>query len=85
MDVSNLISGSSAFSKTSFNIWKFTVRLNPYSHPYRHPQSDILQAFREENKQYVPVDEEKGRKTQSKEMGSSDVVVDREAIKPWEN
>ena len=25
MDVGNLISGSSAFSKTSFNIWKFTV------------------------------------------------------------
>ena len=24
-DVGNLISGSSAFSKTSFNIWKFTV------------------------------------------------------------
>ena len=43
-----------------------------------------MQAFREENKHYVPVDEEKGRKTQSKEMGSSDVVVDREARKPWE-
>ena len=26
-DVGNLISGSSAFSKTSWNIWKFTVRL----------------------------------------------------------
>ena len=25
MDVSNLISGSSAFSKSSLNIWKFTV------------------------------------------------------------
>ena len=24
-DVGNLISGSSAFSKTSLNIWKFTV------------------------------------------------------------
>ena len=24
-DVGNLISGSSAFSKSSFNIWKFTV------------------------------------------------------------
>ena len=45
----------------------------------------MLQAFREENKHCVPVYEEKGRKTQSKEMGSSDVVVDREAIKPWEN
>ena len=27
MDVSNLISGSSAFSKSSLNIWKFTVRV----------------------------------------------------------
>ena len=26
-DVGNLISGSSAFSKTSLNIWKFTVDL----------------------------------------------------------
>ena len=26
-DVSNLISGSSAFSKTSLNIWKFTVNV----------------------------------------------------------
>ena len=26
--VGNLISGSSAFSKTSFNIWKFTVHLS---------------------------------------------------------
>ena len=26
-DVGNLISGSSAFSKTSLNIWKFTVNL----------------------------------------------------------
>ena len=26
-DVGNLISGYSAFSKTSLNIWKFTVRL----------------------------------------------------------
>ena len=25
MDVGNLISGSSAFSKTSLNIWKFTI------------------------------------------------------------
>ena len=25
MDVGNLISGSSAFSKTSLNVWKFTV------------------------------------------------------------
>ena len=27
MDVGNLISGSSAFSKSSLNIWKFTVHL----------------------------------------------------------
>ena len=27
MGVGNLISGSSAFSKTSLNIWKFTVRV----------------------------------------------------------
>ena len=26
-DVGNLISGSSAFSKTSMNIWKFTVHV----------------------------------------------------------
>ena len=27
MDVGNLVSGSSAFSKTSLNIWKFTVHV----------------------------------------------------------
>ena len=27
-DVDNLISGSSAFSKTSLNIWKFTVHVD---------------------------------------------------------
>ena len=27
VDISNLTSGSSAFSKTSLNIWKFTVHL----------------------------------------------------------
>ena len=27
MDVGNLISGSSAFSKASFNIWKFMVHI----------------------------------------------------------
>ena len=29
VDVGNLISGSSAFSKTSLNIWKFTVHVSP--------------------------------------------------------
>ena len=27
VDVGNLISGSSAFSKTSLNIWKFTIHI----------------------------------------------------------
>ena len=27
VDVGNLISGSSAFSKTSLNIWKFTIHV----------------------------------------------------------
>ena len=38
MDVGNLISGSSAFSKTSLNIWKFTVHvfLNPGLESFEH-------------------------------------------------
>ena len=37
-DVGNLISGSSAFSKTSLNIWKFTVHvlLKPDLENYEH-------------------------------------------------
>ena len=37
-DVGNLISGSSAFSKTSLNIWKFTVRilLKPGLENFKH-------------------------------------------------
>ena len=37
-DVENLISGSSAFSKTSLNIWKFTVHvlLKPGSENFKH-------------------------------------------------
>src|SRR5574340_185604 len=31
-DVRNLISGSSAFSKTSLNIWKFTVHIRSEEH-----------------------------------------------------
>ena len=38
MDVGNLISGSSAFSKSSLNIWKFTVHvlLKPDLHNFEH-------------------------------------------------
>ena len=38
MDVGNLISGSSAFSKTSLNIWKFTVHvlLKPSLENFEH-------------------------------------------------
>ena len=38
VDVSNLISGSSAFSKTSLNIWKFTVhvQLKPGLENFEH-------------------------------------------------
>ena len=38
MDVDNLISGSSAFSKTSLNIWKFTVHilLKPGVENFKH-------------------------------------------------
>ena len=38
VDVGNLISGSSAFSKSSLNIWKFTVHvlLNPGLEKFEH-------------------------------------------------
>ena len=38
MDVGNLISGSSAFSKSSLNIWKFTVHalLKPGLENFEH-------------------------------------------------
>ena len=37
-DIGNLISGSSAFSKTSLNIWKFTVHvlLKPGFEKFKH-------------------------------------------------
>ena len=47
-DVGNLISGSSAFSKTSLNIWKFTVHillkpsLENFEHYFTSEMSAIL-------------------------------------------
>ena len=42
-DVGNLISGSSAFSKTSLNIWKFTVHvlLKPGLENFEHYFSSV--------------------------------------------
>ena len=44
MDVGNLISGSSAFSKTSLNIWKFMVHilLKPSLENFEHYFASIL-------------------------------------------
>ena len=43
-DVGNLISGSSAFSKTSLNIWKFTVclLLKPGLEDFEHYFTSVL-------------------------------------------
>ena len=43
-DVGNLISGSSAFSKTSLNIWKFTVHvlLKPSLENFEHFFASML-------------------------------------------
>ena len=43
VDVGNLISGSSAFSKSSLNIWKFTVNvlLKPGMENFEHYFSDM--------------------------------------------
>ena len=35
-DAGNLISGSSAFSKTSLNVWKFSVQLKPRLKNFEH-------------------------------------------------
>ena len=50
-DVVNLISGSSAFSKSSLNIWKFTVHvllkpgLENFDHYFASDMSAIVQYF----------------------------------------
>ena len=47
-DVGNLISGSSAFSKTSLNIWKFTVhvllkpRLEHFEHDFTGVRDECI-------------------------------------------
>ena len=43
-DVGNLISGSSAFSKTSLNVWKFTVHilLKPGLENFEHTNSPLF-------------------------------------------
>ena len=43
VDVDNLISGSSAFSKTSLNIWKFTVHilLKPGLQNFEHDLTSV--------------------------------------------
>ena len=43
VDVGNLISGSSAFSKTSLNIWKFTVHvlLKPGLENFQHSFASV--------------------------------------------
>ena len=54
VDVGNLVSGSSAFSKTSLNIWKFTfhILLKPglenFEHYFTYPIStDLIDIFQE--------------------------------------
>ena len=44
VDVGNLISGSSAFSKSSLNIWKFTVHvlLKPGLENFEHYFASVL-------------------------------------------
>ena len=47
MDVGNLISGSSAFSKSNLNIWKFSVHvlLNPCLENFEHYFASIWDEY----------------------------------------
>ena len=47
VDIGNLISGSSAFSKTSLNIWTFTVHvlLKPGLENFEHYFTSVLDEF----------------------------------------
>jgi len=47
MDVGNLISGSSAFSKSMLNIWEFTV------HVLSKPALENFESTKESKKQYL--------------------------------
>ena len=49
-DVGNLISGSSAFSKTSWNIWKFMV------HVLLKPSLGVCQKKKKANLKQIPLD-----------------------------
>ena len=54
-DVGNLVSGSSPFSKTSLNIWKFTVHvllkpgLENFEHPRESQKSSPISQFKNIN------------------------------------
>ena len=58
-DVGNLISGSSAFSKSSLNIWKFTVlvllkpRLENFEYYFARMWDDYFTSLWEPHEQYV--------------------------------
>ena len=43
-DAGNLISGSSAFSKTSLNIWKFMVHICQHTRTYVAPRTGVFSA-----------------------------------------
>ena len=52
VNVGNLISGSSAFSKTSLNIWKFTVHLSEESEV--NEGCSVMSGFLQPHRLYSP-------------------------------